>query len=72
MTQDKLMRLEQPALAKMIENKELVEVVRCKDCRYLGTKDFVFGYCKSIYGLNGILQYDSFCCNGKRKESEGE
>lgn len=45
---------------------DAVEVVRCKDCKYLGIKDLVYGYCK--YRMTGIIMPDDYCSYGERKE----
>lgn len=49
----------------------LEEVVYCKDCKYLGVKDFAYGYCK--YKMTGIIYPDYFCCYGEldKKKNEG-
>lgn len=38
LTKDELLRLEQPALIKLIDSGELAPVVRCKDCIYRLTR----------------------------------
>lgn len=43
------------------------EVVHCKDCKFLGVKDFATGYCKK--NMCGIICPDDFCSHGKKKES---
>ena len=48
---------------------DAVEVVRCKDCQWLGIKDFVYGYCRRN-GLDGIVKPDDYCSRGQRKEGE--
>ena len=50
---------------------DVVEVVRCQDCKYLGIKDFVYGYCENPCGLHGIVRPESYCSRGERKRSEG-
>lgn len=47
-----------------------VEVVRCKDCKYLGIK-FAYGYCENVSGLHGIVRPESYCSRGERKEVQG-
>lgn len=49
---------------------DVVEVVRCKDCRFLGIKDFVYGHCEFGGGMGGIVMPDSYCSKGQRKEGE--
>ena len=41
------------------------ELVRCKDCEYLGVKDFAYGYCKKR--VTGIVMPDDFCSWAKMK-----
>lgn len=49
---------------------DVEEVVRCKDCRFLSIKDFVYGYCEFGGGMGGIVMPDSYCSKGQRKEKE--
>lgn len=49
---------------------DAVEVVRCKDCKYLGIKDLVYGYCK--YRMTGIIMPDDYCSYGERKSYKKE
>lgn len=42
---------------------DLVKVVRCKDCKYLGVKDFAYGYCKKR--MTGILSPTDYCSDGE-------
>ena len=48
---------------------ELIEayesIVRCKDCEYLGVKDFAYGYCKKR--VTGIVMPNDFCSWAKMK-----
>ena len=48
---------------------DVVEVVRCKDCKYYTTRNG--GVCEEPY--NGLMfaAKDSFCSYGERKETEG-
>lgn len=39
-------------------------IVRCKDCRHMELKDFVYGTCK--YRI-GTVKPDGFCERGERK-----
>ena len=53
---------------KLIEDAptvDAVEVVRCKDCKYLMFSDF-YGECGK--GYMGIVRPDDFCSRGERKE----
>ena len=45
------------------------KVVRCKDCKWLGIKDYIYGYCRRN-GLDGIIQPDDYCSRGEREEDE--
>ena len=40
-------------------------VVRCKDCKYLGVKDFAYGYCKKR--VTGIVMPNDFCSWAMKK-----
>ena len=53
------------------EIDNLEEVVYCKDCKYLGVKDFAYGYCK--HKMTGIIYPDYFCCYGEldKKKNKG-
>ena len=46
---------------------DVVEVVRCKDCKHLMFSD-CYGECKRNY--LGIVRPDDFCSRGKRKEGD--
>ena len=64
-------KLKQQAFAIAIEAlKEMLErendIVYCKDCKYLGIKDFVYGYCKR--DMNGQVQPDDYCSRGERRK----
>ena len=65
------------ALLKKVESGELVEVVRCKDCRWLGElmgkdsgKPCGYGYCKNPIGIMGIAYNESYCSYGERKDND--
>ena len=49
-----------------IPDADVTNVVRCKDCKYLYIKDFVYGTCNHNQGLNGIIQPDDFCSHGEK------
>lgn len=38
---------------------EAVPVVRCGECKHLGIKDFVYGYCK--LNMSGIVKPNDYC-----------
>lgn len=46
---------------------DVVEVVCCKNCKYLMFSDF-YGECTK--GYMGIVQPNDYCSKGERKESE--
>ena len=48
------------------DERDLVTVVRCKDCEYLGVKDFAYGYCK--HNMCGIIYPNDYCSKGIKKE----
>ena len=48
---------------------DVVEVVRCKDCQWVGIKDYLYVYCRRN-GLDGIIKPDDYCSRGERKEGE--
>lgn len=52
-----------------IPTADVVEVVRCRDCRYF-TKGMAVGMCKRVEG-KPILPccYDNFCKYGERKDA---
>lgn len=43
---------------------DAVPIVRCKDCRFLGIKDFAYGYCEGK--ITGIVRPDDFCAWGEK------
>ena len=47
---------------------DAVEVVRCKDCRYL--YDEPDAYCCANHKGMVKITADSFCCHGERKDNE--
>lgn len=49
---------------------DAVEVVRCGNCKYLGIKDFVYGYCKKK--VIGEVKPNDFCSYGERKSNVSE
>ena len=66
------------ALLKKVESGQLVEVVRCRDCKHWhqhngkdSGKPVGYGDCKNPCGFNGIAFEDSFCSYGKRKDGDG-
>lgn len=54
-------------LIRQITTGKYEQVVHCKDCKFLGIKDFVTGYCKK--DMCGIINPNDFCSHGKKKES---
>lgn len=47
------------------QGRELVAVVRCKDCKHLMFSDF-YGECRK--GYLGIVKPDDYCSYGERKD----
>ena len=43
-------------------------LVHCKDCKYLGIKDFVYGYCK--HNMCGIINPDDYCSQGIKNKNK--
>ena len=43
-------------------------IVHCKYCKFLGIKDFVYGYCQ--HKMTGIIRPDDFCSYGERREKK--
>jgi hypothetical protein len=41
---------------------------KCVDCKYLGIKDFVYGYCKNSKSKIFRVQIDTSCKYGKLRE----
>ena len=60
-----------PALVTRVLDKQptadVVEVVRCKDCKYCLTDDYTM-YCERATGLDQILP-DDYCSYGERSEN---
>ena len=59
-------------IAYMIRKRptvDVVEVVRCRDCKHLMFSDF-YGECKR--GNLGIVNPDDFCSYGERKDGDGD
>ena len=52
-----------------IKRSDVVEVVRCKDCKYLMFSD-CYGECKRNH--LGIVRPDDFCSFGERKDGDEE
>ena len=53
------------AVADYLLDNDVVPVVRCKDCKHLGIKDFAFGCCNRK--MIGIIQPDDYCSYGERR-----
>lgn len=57
------------ALKEKLEREN--DIVHCKDCKHLGIKDFIYGYCKR--DMSGQVQPDDYCSRGvRRKERSNE
>ena len=62
------------ALLKKVESGELVEVVRCKDCKYCRVASWGERLCArkqtdGVYAELSNLREDDFCSYGERKEA---
>lgn len=58
------------SLRELLEDSptaDVVEVVRCKDCKNLMFSDF-YGECSK--GYMGIVSPDDYCSRGERKDGE--
>lgn len=54
-------------IIRKIQKKELVDVVRCKDCKYWKQyESYQFGECEIYKGYNRSGNW--FCAEGKRKK----
>lgn len=61
-------RLSVSDMAEQLLDAGVEPVVYCKDCKYLGIKDFVYGYCeKNMCGMIGPRDY---CSQGKIKKGK--
>ena len=55
-------RIYERASDTLLKPKE--PICRCKDCKYMELKDFVYGICKY---RTGTVKHDGFCERGERK-----
>lgn len=55
--------------AEHIPTADVVEVVRCKECKYLMFSDF-YGECSK--GYMGIVYPNGFCSHGERADMRGD
>ncbi len=53
------------AIADMVKDSDLVEVIRCKDCKYF--HDYGDGV-KNCWGDGGGMKDDDYCSQAKRKD----
>ena len=59
------------ALLKRVESGEMVEVVRCKDCKWVEKGKDYEPYCNHWKsGLYANVKDDDFCSYGERREGE--
>lgn len=48
---------------------DVVEVVRCRECKYWrGIDEFGDGYCGNSDGIDNVAKPDDFCSHGTREE----
>ena len=52
---------------KEMPTADVVEVVRCKDCKHLLVDDEGYYYCSDSCGLDGT-NLDDYCSDGERRE----
>lgn len=45
----------------------LIDIVRCKDCKYYDTESRTFPCCTDIYGAVRYMEADGFCSYGERR-----
>ena len=64
--EEKEMIYKSQIVAKVIKELDLVEVVRCKDCKWRGEP----GCAVSIVDESDMPNDDDFCAWGERKEDE--
>ena len=57
------------ALLKKVENGELVEVVRCKDCKHMVVSATGYRWCNVWQNIQ-TMGDDGYCCFGERREGE--
>lgn len=60
---------------KIIEENDLIKVVRCKDCKYLKpfTSQYLTGQfceCPCSFGGQGIKKPDDYCSYGERRDDK--
>lgn len=49
---------------KKLPAADVVEVVRCKDCKY-----YLLGHLQCVYAHhNGVINFDGYCSYGERRE----
>jgi hypothetical protein len=54
-------------IVRSMPKEDVVEVVRCKDCKHLMFSD-CYGECSKAY--LGIVSPNDYCSNGERKEQK--
>lgn len=58
-------------LEEKIEKGELLEVVRCRDCKYWTYDNYhKHNYCSNKFGLRYVCPENNFCSYGERREGE--
>ena len=60
--------IEQEVKSLRVRLKDMVEVVRCKDCKYHEQEEPGMVYCPATVG--GWVENDWFCKGGERREDE--
>ena len=57
---------------KRLPSADVVEVVRCKNCKGYAPADETYGTCYAYKGVYGKIKPTDYCSYGKRKEKENE
>lgn len=57
---------------KVVTLADVVEVVRCKDCKGYTPADETYGTCYAYKGVYGKIKPTDYCSYGERKEEENE
>ena len=65
---DTLMFYEIEGVLEDVEPADVVQVVRCKDCKHLDVKTAGWGICKDANGCGRLCGPNDFCSSGVRKE----
>jgi len=56
---------------KKVESGQLVEVVRCKDCKSFQADEIVAPGTGTCWHCEMVMEFDDFCSYGERKDGDG-